>query len=917
MSVKSICLLSLVSVLVLVGSASADLPQGWQSQDIGTTGGSASESGGTWTVSGDGADIWDSSDGFHYAYVPLSGDGQLVVRVVDNGEGTNDWAKGGPMIRETLEPGSKFAAVYMTTPANGVRFQKRAQSDSGATSDSSVATDEQKATVEPVWLKLERTGNEFNAYYTTDLESVPWISMSWNPQTVEMSNTVYIGLAVTSHQTGEVRTFTFDNLSTELPKIAMRPEPANGVICPTAWAFLSWTSSSFAVSHDVYFGDNLDDVNAGTAETFLCNQPLTTPRLLVGFPSYPYPDGLVPGTTYYWRIDEVNDTDPNSPWKGDVWSFTIQPIIAYDPTPSDGAKFVVPDVELSWSAGLGAKIHYVYFGDSFDDVNDAVGGLMQTATTYIPVTLELDKVYYWRSDESDGITLQKGDVWCFKTLPDIPITDPNLVGWWQFDEVTVSTAVDWSGHGNHGTINGDPQSVAGYAGDALEFDGSGDYVNCGNGPSLQIQDAITIAFWFKVEAFQTTWEAFLTKGDNSYRVSRGGGDGDATHMGISGTSVGGGNGWFNGTVIVTDNQWHHWAGTYDGAQGKIYIDGVLDVTSPGTGQIDISSYELWIGTNSQNTGRLLHGLMDEVRIYNKALSLAEIQQAMRGDTTRAWGPDPANGSTPDIRAATPLSWSPGDNASQHDVYFGTDRDAVADSNASDTTGIYRGRQGSTLYTPAEGVEWGGGPYYWRVDEYNTDSTISAGRIWSFTVADFIEIDDIEDYNDYEPDRIFDTWIDGWEVPTNGSMAGYADPPFAATSIVHGGSQSMPLSYDNNFMYSEITMTLVSARDWTEEGVGLLSLWFNGDSANAAERMYVALNGSATVYQDNPNAAQLTTWTEWTIDLQEFAVQGVNLSNVNTISIGFGDKNNLQSGGSGTVLFDDIRLYRPAAPEPSP
>jgi len=150
------------------------------------------------------------------------------------------------------------------------------------------------------------------------------------------------------------------------------------------------------------------------------------------------------------------------------------------------------------------------------------------------------------------------------------------------------------------------------------------------------------------------------------------------------------------------------------------------------------------------------------------------------------------------------------------------------------------------------------------------------------------------------------------------MAGHADPPFAETGNVHGGSQSMPLYYDNNFMYSEATMTLVYPRDWTEEGVGVLSLWFRGNSDNAAERMYVALNGSAVVYHDDPSAAQIYTWTEWRIDLQEFAAQGVNLANVNTISIGFGDKNSLQAGGSGMVFIDDIRLYRPteeAEPQP--
>ncbi len=184
--------------------------------------------------------------------------------------------------------------------------------------------------------------------------------------------------------------------------------------------------------------------------------------------------------------------------------------------------------------------------------------------------------------------------------------------------------LDASGNGNDGTITGDPTFVEGVAGMAMEFDGD-DYVNCGNGPSLQIQDAITMAFWFQVESFQNTWEGFMAKGDDSYRVSRGGGTGDATHMGISGTSVGGGSGWFNGTVIVTGGQWHHMAAVYDGAEGRIYIDGVLDTTSPGTGQINISNFDFWIGNNSQQTGRFFHGLLDEVMIYSRVLSEAEIR----------------------------------------------------------------------------------------------------------------------------------------------------------------------------------------------------------------------------------------------------------------------------------------------------
>jgi len=106
------------------------------------------------------------------------------------------------------------------------------------------------------------------------------------------------------------------------------------------------------------------------------------------------------------------------------------------------------------------------------------------------------------------------------------------------------------------------------------------------------------------------------------------------------------------------------------------------------------------------------------------------------------------------------------------------------------------------------------------------------------------------------------------------------------------------------------LTLTYPRDWTEDGVGILSIWFMGDSANTAEQMYVALNGSAAVNHNNPDAALATRWTEWTIDLQLFADQGVNLTNVNTMTIGFGNMNNPTAGGAGMIYLDDIRLYTP-------
>ena len=174
--------------------------------------------------------------------------------------------------------------------------------------------------------------------------------------------------------------------------LARHPDPKDGALHEGTWVNLSWKPGGFAVSHDVYFGDNFDDIGAGTGGTFQGNQAAT--YFAVGSFRSPY---LVPGATYYWRVDEVNDTEPNSPWKGDVWSFSIPPKTAYFPEPADGAGSVDPNVELSWTGGFRSKLHTVYFGDNYDDVSNAEGGLPQGTATYTPGPLKMAETYYWRS----------------------------------------------------------------------------------------------------------------------------------------------------------------------------------------------------------------------------------------------------------------------------------------------------------------------------------------------------------------------------------------------------------------------------------------------------------------------------------------------------------------------------------------
>jgi hypothetical protein len=689
------------------------------------------------------------------------------------------------------------------------------------------------------------------------------------------------------------------------PGFSSSPYPSNGALIDGTWVTLTWQAGEFAASHDIYLGEDFDDVNEATrdSEWYRANQDVLTTFYIAGFPGYAYPEGLVPGTTYYWRIDEVNAPPDEAVYKGKVWSFLVPPKSAYEPVPADGAEFVSLDATFTWTPGLGAKLHTVYIGEDFDTVNNATGGTGRGLVNYTPGNLELAKTYYWRVDENDGINTYKGDVWSFTT-----------------------------------------------------------------------EGAVT-------------------------------------------------------------------------------------------------------------------------------------------------GPNPANGEV-DVKPSVTLKWVAGAVAASHDVYFGTDADAV--KNATKASPEYKGPKalGEESYKP--GILSLNTNYYWRIDEVNDISPDSpwAGTLWSFTTGNSFVIDDFEDYNTGE-NQIWFAWHDGLGagspgtpgyIPGNGTGSAVGDETtlsYTEETIVHGGNQSMPLTYDNNQQgvskYSEVEYTLPDQRDWTAEGVTELSLWLRGypgavgsftegptgtytitasgadiwavngveadefhfaykmlsgagsivakvqsvdntndwakagvmirqtldpDSAHAmmvvtpgsgvsfqrrpstggtsvdtttagntapywvkierdlagnfmasrsangtswttqgteiipmgsnvyiglavtahdtsltceavfsnvtttgnvtgqwahqdigiisndAEPLYVAVSNttgnSAVVVHDDPAATQINTWTEWVIPLSVFADQGIVLTNVDRIAIGLGTRGNTTTaGGSGKMYFDDIRLNQPA------
>jgi hypothetical protein len=189
----------------------------------------------------------------------------------------------------------------------------------------------------------------------------------------------------------------------------------------------------------------------------------------------------------------------------------------------------------------------------------------------------------------------------------------------------------------------------------------------------------------------------------------------------------------------------------------------------------------------------------------------------------------------------------GDNAAQHDVYFGSSADAVENADTSDTTGIYRGRQDPNNYTPPEQL-MPNQTYYWRIDEIDASGTINRGRVWSYTIANYLVVDDFESYDDVD-NRIYLTWED-YAVNNTGMTVGHFVPPYAEINIVHNGHQSMYMRYDNDgtvnegivvdgfnyeqsgtLFYSEAQRQWESAQDWTRKGANALTLWFRGIPAS--------------------------------------------------------------------------------------
>jgi hypothetical protein len=579
---------------------------------------------------------------------------------------------------------------------------------------------------------------------------------------------------------------------------ASNPTPADGATGVTA-PLLMWQASALAQLQDVYLGTTPDLTEA---DRVLTHVSAYTTMHFFGI--------LTPGQVYYWRVDGI--TAGGTVHTGDVWSFMATPTTAWAPQPADGGKYIDPNITLQWSAGMNAMGHELYFGTDRAAVEAGTGGTAkgnQPGGSFTPGTLARGSTFYWRVDEVVGASKVTGNVWSFTVRPIIPKVNENLVGWWKLEDEKSGTAVDYSGYDRYG--------------DALDFSGAGAYVDLPTGANWSTGTAPrTMCGWGKTDSIAAGWRWIAAYGSPATS--------QAMFIGMNGTDLYGGG--YGDDVLLAGfweiGVWHHIALTYDGTVARLYADGIEVANASKSWNLVAGLAH--IGRQVNTAAEFWDGMIDDVRIYNVALTPEEIKEVMRGDPLLAWNPQPKNRADADIRSTAVLSWSPGDGAAQHDVYFGTDSAAVktADTGAPE----YQGRQGGTSFDLAGLVAFGGGSYAWRIDEVEADgATVHKGILWTFTVPDYYIVDDFESYTDEEDTgmRIYETWIDGYVDGSSGSTVGNLNPPFAERAIVHGGKQAMPLDYNNinSPYFSEAYREFAPLEDWTGNDVTDLTLWVRG------------------------------------------------------------------------------------------
>ncbi|MCU0916934.1 MAG: discoidin domain-containing protein [Planctomycetes bacterium] len=523
-----------------------------------------------------------------------------------------------------------------------------------------------------------------------------------------------------------------------------------------------------------------------------------------------------------------------------------------NPQPPDVATDVLREAILAWTAGEGATTHDVYLGTSFEAVDgasrtDPRGVLIsqgQAAETYDPAALTYGQTYYWRVDEVSAGAA------IFKGAVWSFTIEPYA---YPIRGVTATASSAQVGAGPENTVNGSGLNADDQHGVELK--------------QMWLSTGV-LPNWVQFQ-FDKAYELHELWVWNSNQLIE-------TFVGFGAKNV---------TIeySLDGSAWKPVAGVPEFARGTGSDTYVHNTTVALRGTV--AKYVKF--TIDSTWGGVPQCSLSEVRFFYVPV--------------QARAPVP-NDAAKDVDLDPTLAWRAGRAAASHKVYLGQDKDAVAKGTAPATAVT------EPSFTPAT-LSFGT-TYYWRVDEVNEARTpgISEGTVWSFTTKAYEVVDDFESYTDDEGNRIYETWIDGFGTTNNGSQVGYTQAPFAERALVHGGRQSMPLSYSNTggFSLSEAERTFAAAQDWTRGGVTTLTVYFRGDPNNTTGKLYLKVNGVKVAYNGDAAALKAVTWTQWNVAL---ASVNTNLKKVTRLALG------VDSGGQGILYVDDLRLL-PAAAAPA-
>ena len=626
----------------------------------------------------------------------------------------------------------------------------------------------------------------------------------------------------------------------------------------------------------------------------------------------------------------------SSVYYDDVKIEAYQVLKASSPSPADGGTSVTMPL-LKWVPGDTALFHDIYLGTSADLTEaNKVGARVPFTMYYHMSGFEPGATYYWRVDEIDALgNLLSGDVWSFSTAPTTAYApspwdnakgvDPQGV------QLSWSAATTAQTHDVY--FGKSKDDVAGGGGDTFK----------GNQPAMTYTlgalDRNTTYYWRvdEVESAGTkktgpVWSFTTISPSDGVKAQYFNG------MGVSGVPVltqvepSIDHNWGSNEVAagLSDSVSARWTailevpatGTYtlvttsdDGV--RLWLDGRRIVnnwtdhsTTNNPAQVDLVAGQPYLVVMEwyENSGGAVAQLSWESSMFSRQIVPAGALQL----PLRAVTPSPMH-EAQGVSQTAVLRWTAGEKAVKHAIYFGEDKDAVA--NGTDPTALQA--LDKTTYDPGT-LEWNK-TYYWRVDEVNDASADSPwqGSVWSFTTADFVVVDDFEAYTDNleAEEAIFQTWIDG-ETNSTGSTVGYFESTggtFSETAIVHDGRQSMPLDYNNVDapFYSETERTWSAAQDWTINGGSTLVLYVRGKGANKTDQsLYVGIEDKAGKLGVvvNPDTAifKSSAWVEWRIPLSDF---GVNAAAVKKMIIGVGNRSTPATGSAGLVFIDGIRVVK--------